>query len=351
MKRNSSQQNRTTLTQHPTMFKKPKKKPAALRSTKNDDTTTNNLTLSSSKKRRRHSDDESSSSSDDEKNATQDLLQQLRDERSNNINSSSKKINTSSTLTKKNPSMMHQYKSNNDMLTAQQMATRTAEHHPVEKSTNDTSNNNNINAHLPSLQSNQPRSKFLAGPLKAPTFVRTTARFDYQPDICKDYKETGFCGYGDTCIYLHDRGDTKSGWEMEREYEEKKRGEEERKRGEVEKFMRSMMTDDGTTNENDEEDENRFGKEETIEEDGIPFACHICRGPFRNPIVTSCQHYFCETCMSTRVKEVGTGCPICSKDTHGVLNFPQKLVGKKRRLIGRDGSWEEFFKKKNKKQR
>lgn len=25
------------------------------------------------------------------------------------------------------------------------------------------------------------------------------SRFDYQPDICKDYKETGRCGYGDSC--------------------------------------------------------------------------------------------------------------------------------------------------------
>jgi hypothetical protein len=41
-------------------------------------------------------------------------------------------------------------------------------------------------------------------------------RFDYQPDICKDYKETGFCSYGDSCKFLHDRGDYKSGWELER---------------------------------------------------------------------------------------------------------------------------------------
>lgn len=40
------------------------------------------------------------------------------------------------------------------------------------------------------------------GPLRAPAFVRTTARFDYQPDICKDYKETGFCGYGDQCKHV-----------------------------------------------------------------------------------------------------------------------------------------------------
>ena len=35
-----------------------------------------------------------------------------------------------------------------------------------------------------------------AGPLKAPVFIRQACRFDYQPDLCKDYKETGFCGFG-----------------------------------------------------------------------------------------------------------------------------------------------------------
>ena len=24
-------------------------------------------------------------------------------------------------------------------------------------------------------------------------------RWDYQPDICKDYKETGYCGFGGQC--------------------------------------------------------------------------------------------------------------------------------------------------------
>ena len=43
-----------------------------------------------------------------------------------------------------------------------------------------------------------------------------TVRFDYQPDICKDYKETGFCGYGDSCKFVHDRGDYKSGWELDK---------------------------------------------------------------------------------------------------------------------------------------
>jgi hypothetical protein len=26
---------------------------------------------------------------------------------------------------------------------------------------------------------------------------------------CKDYKETGRCGYGDSCKFMHDRGDYK----------------------------------------------------------------------------------------------------------------------------------------------
>lgn len=34
------------------------------------------------------------------------------------------------------------------------------------------------------------------GPIRAPMFLRATTRWDYQPDICKDYKETGTCGFG-----------------------------------------------------------------------------------------------------------------------------------------------------------
>ena len=34
------------------------------------------------------------------------------------------------------------------------------------------------------------------GPKQASGNIRVTCRFDYQPDICKDWKETGYCGYG-----------------------------------------------------------------------------------------------------------------------------------------------------------
>jgi len=78
-------------------------------------------------------------------------------------------------------------------------------------------------------------------------------------------------------------------------------------------------------------------------DDGIPFACHLSRRPFENPIVTTCGHYFNEKDMMDRIRTAGTGCPICQKDTHGVMNYPTKLVAKKRRLVGRDGTWEEYF--------
>jgi len=40
------------------------------------------------------------------------------------------------------------------------------------------------------------------GPVRAPAHLRATVRWDYQPDICKDYKETGFCGFGGLFVSL-----------------------------------------------------------------------------------------------------------------------------------------------------
>ena len=57
------------------------------------------------------------------------------------------------------------------------------------------------------------------GPIRAPAFLRATARFDYQPNVCKDYKETGTCGFGDSCVFMHDRGDYKSGWQLEQDWD------------------------------------------------------------------------------------------------------------------------------------
>eukprot|EP00959_Pyramimonas_sp_CCMP1952_P061403 1283109-Pyramimonas_sp.AAC.1 len=61
------------------------------------------------------------------------------------------------------------------------------------------------------------------GPMRANTTIRGTFIMDYKPDLCKDYKETGYCGYGDACKFMHDRGDYKSGWELDKEWDEKEK--------------------------------------------------------------------------------------------------------------------------------
>ena len=69
------------------------------------------------------------------------------------------------------------------------LATSTAQHHPDRESGTEAGRGADG-------VFRQGRNKFWASPIKAASNVRVTARFDYQPDICKDYKETGFCGYG-----------------------------------------------------------------------------------------------------------------------------------------------------------
>uniref|UniRef100_A0A7S2SXW6 C3H1-type domain-containing protein n=1 Tax=Rhizochromulina marina TaxID=1034831 RepID=A0A7S2SXW6_9STRA len=116
------------------------------------------------------------------------------------------------------------------------------------------------------------------GPIRAPAFFRATCRFDYQPDICKDYKDTGFCGFGDSCKFMHDRGNYKTGWQLEKEWEEK---QAKRKQ-----LLAMGLDPDGT--EDDEEKQLRVNGED----DDLPFACFLCRGPFKEPVVTTCGHFF-----------------------------------------------------------
>lgn len=67
------------------------------------------------------------------------------------------------------------------------------------------------------------------GPMRASANVRLTFIMDYKPDICKDYKETGYCGYGDGCKFMHDRGDYKQGWQLDKEWEMKEKAKKEAK--------------------------------------------------------------------------------------------------------------------------
>jgi RING finger protein 113A len=112
-----------------------------------------------------------------------------------------------------------------------------------------------------------------AGPLKGTSNVRLNCRFDYQPDVCKDYKETGYCGYGDSCKFMHDRGDYKTGWQLEKEYDEKQR--ELAKEREAKAFI---GVEGGDVEEEDVDNDD--------DDDDLPFACLICRQDFKHPVVT-----------------------------------------------------------------
>lgn len=171
------------------------------------------------------------------------------------------------------------------------------------------------------------------GPIRAPQFVRNTCRFDYQPDVCKDYKDTGFCGYGDSCKFLHDRGDFKTGWQMEAEYKQQKQREKERE----------MLGKLGGEDSDEERERNKFRIEDDGD-DGIPFACHLCRGPFKDPMQTLCGHYFCASCAQAhfRDRKGQSLCPVCAKQTHGVLNPAPKLRTKAKSAGGFDKLFESY---------
>ncbi|CAH0520558.1 unnamed protein product [Peronospora belbahrii] len=151
------------------------------------------------------------------------------------------------------------------------------------------------------------------GPIRAQTWARAISRFDYQPDICKDYKETGFCGYGDSCKFLHDRGDYRSGWQIEKEYAEKEKNRQKR-----------LQAGRDPDNESDEEEKNATKK--SSEEQ---FACTICRRPFRNAVETICGHFFCEACALKHFKK-SSRCFNCKKQTSGVFNAAEELRVKER---------------------
>lgn len=44
------------------------------------------------------------------------------------------------------------------------------------------------------IQQNPDAPKRAIGPVKAPTNIRTVTIMDMAPDVCKDYKRSGFCG-------------------------------------------------------------------------------------------------------------------------------------------------------------
>jgi len=134
------------------------------------------------------------------------------------------------------------------------------------------------------------------GPQRSTSTIRTVTIVDYQPDVCKDYKETGYCGFGDTCKFLHDRGTYLAGWQLDKlaENPQKQAGDEE---------------------------------SESDSDDDVPFACLICRQHYTDPVVTRCGHYFCSACAIKRFAKTPK-CLACGAPTGGIFNRADKIIEK-----------------------
>ncbi|WFD22154.1 N-terminal methionine N(alpha)-acetyltransferase NatE [Malassezia equina] len=145
-------------------------------------------------------------------------------------------------------------------------------------------------------------AKFKAkGPIKAPANVRTVTVVDYQPDVCKDYKETGYCGFGDTCKFLHDRSDYLAGWQM------------------------------NSVGEAADARAGTFGADmDESDDEEIPFACLLCRQPFTDPIVTKCGHYFCARCAIARFAKTPK-CFACGAKTEGLFQSATRVLERMRK--------------------
>jgi RING finger protein 113A len=148
-------------------------------------------------------------------------------------------------------------------------------------------------------QGNAASAAVRKGPIRAPENIRSTVRWDYQPNLCKDYKETGFCGFGDSCIFLHDRTDYKQGWQIELEMSKGTYG-------------------------NDDDDDKKY---EINDDEQLPFKCLMCRKSFNKPIVTKCKHYFCEKCALDHFRK-SSRCFVCGTQTLGIFN-PAKEIAKR----------------------
>ena len=159
------------------------------------------------------------------------------------------------------------------------------------------------------IHTNPDRAPKQVGPLKSSTNVRTITVTDFAPDVCKDYKQTGFCGFGDNCKYLHAREDYKQGWQLDRDWEISTKG----------KTPGGKTVASANRNLQQAEDED---DEKLLE--SIPFACIICKEAYKNPIVTRCGHYFCEACALKRYRK-DPSCAACGSGTGGVFNVAKKL--------------------------
>lgn len=177
------------------------------------------------------------------------------------------------------------------------------------------------------IRKNPDGPKRSVGPVKGPSSIRTITVTDFAPDVCKDYKQTGFCGFGDSCKFLHEREDYKQGWQIDKEWDQATKGKK------LEGTIVASANRAAMAKAKDDDDDGMSMLE------NIPWKCIICREDYKNPVVTKCGHYFCESCALKRHKQKGgKACAACGTDTGGTFSVAKnlrKLLDKKRERVQR----------------
>ena len=122
------------------------------------------------------------------------------------------------------------------------------------------------------------------------------------------------CGYGDACKFLHDRSDYKSGWQLDKMWEE------EQKELKNQEALVALGESEAA--------------QKTDPADHLPFACLICREPWHAgsaPVQTKCEHFFCERCAIEHFQK-SRRCFACSEQTGGIFNKAKAIQEKIDRL-------------------
>lgn len=163
---------------------------------------------------------------------------------------------------------------------------------------------------LSSNEKDKPKAARI-GPQSASAYARVATVMDYAMMICKDWKERGVCGYGDNCIYLHDRTDYKSGWELERDFDAAQKA---KLSGiplpEDEDVVAAAYANPGDKQQKTEPNVN----------DVPEGMCPICKKELESPLEAKCGHRFCGKCVRKRIAKNKLNCAQCGLPTNGIFN-------------------------------
>lgn len=172
---------------------------------------------------------------------------------------------------------------------------------------------------------NEKSSKFYAtvGPVRSFNTIKHTNTIDYNPSRCKDFFEAGYCVFGNSCIFIHDRNDYKFGWEEERDWEQKQKRKMERRQRRLEAAEEGREDEVSLSTEDEEVDAN----EEPAKYGHIDPKCTICGGQYVNPTLIDCGHVFCDRCAQQQYMSTGK-CSKCGKKNQGIFNSGAKILEK-----------------------